>query len=84
MSPEPSSSPAPAGGPDRAELERIIRAVIILYAAAAAWHLARALDPRIRAWQDSAVRETRRKLGGRESLPGLPHDRVRAIYDDTR
>lgn len=98
----PSSSPGrPGASPDRpvwtaeahsgAEravgvIDLVVKAIMLAYALAAAWQVAKALSPPLQVRQDLALAALRARFAkappGR--LPELPAGAARSLYDDTR
>jgi len=98
----PSSSPGPPGtspnsplwtagarsGSEKAVgvIDLAVKAIMLVYTLAAAWQVAKALNPPLQVRQDLAVAAVRRRLSRPPQvlLPAAPSSALRDLYDDTR
>jgi hypothetical protein len=76
------------GGAEKAVgvIDLAVKAIMLVYTLAAAWQVAKALNPPLQVRQDIAVAALRARFARPplERLPELPAGAARPIYDDTR
>jgi len=67
-------------------LDLAVKAIMLVYTLAAAWQVAKALNPPLQVRQDLAVAAVRRRLSRPPPvlLPAAPASALRDLYDDTR